>query len=278
MFDTHCHLNFKAYEGKVDEVIKRANNVDIGHILVPGTDIETSIKAVEIAGQHDGVYAAVGIHPHHVSTVKSEKLRVSNEKNSQFSELKKLLGNKKVLAIGEVGLDYFIYTKTKYGLCCVDEKTKGIQKGLFEAMIRLALEYDKSLILHNREAKDDFLKMIKDNWDEKLRGRTVFHCCEPDRELLDFAIEHNIFLGFDGDITYRIEKQEFVKKVPLELIVLETDSPYLVPEPLRSQKIFPNEPKNIVLIADFISRLTNTSINRLIRVAMENSKRLFRIT
>ncbi len=273
MFDTHCHLNFQCFAGKEKEVIDRAKTAGVNYFLVPGTDKQSSRKAVEIAQKYDGVYAAVGIHPHHV--YESQKSNVKSQ--NCISNLKMLLQQEKVVAVGEVGLDRHVYKNTKYDGYAVEETFIESQKVYLQEQINLALEYDKSLILHNREAKDDFLAVLKDKWDKKLVGRTVFHCCEPDEELLQFAIDHKIYIGVDGDVTYDPKKQAFVKKIPLDLLVLETDSPYLLPEPLRSQKLFPNEPKNIPLIAEFISKLKHTSINQLIEVTTNNAKRLFNL-
>jgi len=150
----------------------------------------------------------------------------------------------------------------------------------------LAIKYDKSLILHNREAREDILEVLREMWDKKLEGRTVFHCCEPDMELLEFAKKHKMFIGIDGDVTYwkkklfgfAQSKQEFIKKVPLEMLVLETDSPFLIPELSGSRSWTRyNEPKNIVLIAEFVAKLKNVSINRLIDTTTENAKKLFKI-
>lgn len=267
MFDTHCHLNFSAFKKNLTQVIQSAKESGVKNILVPGTDLKTSIKAVEIANNNDGIYAAVGIHPHHVYEF--------GVRSSEFGDIEKLLENPKVVAVGEVGIDKHPYEKTKYEDYSVNEKFVDSQKELFKNQIALALQHNKSLIIHNREAKEETLKLINEKWDVKLKGKTVFHCCEPDDELLSFAIEKGIFIGVDGDITYNKDKQEFVKKIPLEKLVLETDSPFLLPEPLRSQKKYPNEPKNIVMIAEFIANILNISVEKLGEITFENSRRLF---
>lgn len=286
LFDTHCHLNFKAFDGRVNEVIEKARKVGVTHIVIPGTDVETSNKAVEIAEKFDNVYAAVGIHPHHVyEKFKDQRSKIKVE----IQEIEKLLENKKVVAVGEVGVDRHIYRKTVYQAYQVDQELIELQKEYLKAQIDLALKYDKSIIFHNREAKTDFLGVIgKPAVAKALAGKAVFHCCEPDEELLEFAKNHKMFIGVDGDVTYRKDKQEFIKKVPLEILVLETDSPFLLPEPLKSQKKYPrlqrqkaglrggqaNEPKNLKLIAEFIAHLTNVSINQLIDTTTNNAKDL----
>ena len=289
MFDTHCHLNFKAFAGRVKEVITNANKAGITSIVIPGTDIESSIKAVNIAEKHDGVYAAVGIHPHHVFQINQ---RAENGKNqssefsrlsSDLSEIEKLITNSKVVAIGEVGVDRHYYNKTKYPNYQIDESFMDLQKEFLRQQIELAVKNKKSIIFHNREAKKDFLKMLTDYRSLITDNRCVFHCCEPDQELLDFATRFKIFIGVDGDVTYRKDKEEFIKKVPLELLVLETDSPFLLPRPRQDfgrqaiQLKFPNEPENLQLIANFIAETIGINFEELANITEENSRKLFQI-
>lgn len=276
MFDTHCHLNFKAFKNNYDQVIRNANQVGVQGIVIPGTDVETSKKAVEIAEKYDGVYAAVGIHPHHAC--------VGVGFPDPLLELEKLIAHPKVVAIGEVGLDKHEYRNTKYETYLVDDQFVKSQKEILIGQIKLAIKYEKSLILHNREAKKEMLEILSANWDKQFEEKTVFHCCEPDfvgigrdLSLLNFAIKHQMFIGVDGDVTYSKEKQEFVKKIPLEILVLETDSPYLLPEPLRSQKLYPNKPENIVTIVDYVARLRDQGKELIQKVTTENAKKLFQI-
>jgi len=275
MFDTHCHLNFSRFLGREQNVIDQAEKAGVTEIVVPGTDIKTSMKALELAKSHDNVYAAVGIHPHHVYECNANRVTCNVE--NMLKDIETLLTHPKVVAVGEVGLDKHYYQETKYADYTISQEFIELQKKLLTAQIQLAIQYKKSLILHNREAKKEFLAVITENWGEGLTYKTVFHCCKADQDLLSFAKEHHIFIGVDGDVTYDVKKQEFVKTIPLKLLVLETDSPYLLPEPLRSKKMFPNEPKNIPLIAQCISEITNTSIKRLIEVTTENAKRLFQL-
>ncbi len=307
MFDTHCHLNFKRFSGQVNDVVGRAKEFGVNYMLVPGTDYVSSQKSVEIAEKYEGVYAAVGIHPHHIFEIYNQSLKFLSQDQlasrlksgpvvprsfSEFEESRRhslaqttdlrknfdsLLPNKKVVAIGEVGIDRHIYRETKYADYKVGESFVELQKEYLKSQIVLAIEYDKSLILHNREAKTDILSVLAEKWDKKLAGHTVFHCCEPDGELLDFALRHNIYIGVDGDVTYNREKQVFIKKVPPTMLVLETDSPFLLPEPLRSQKLYPNEPKNLPLIAEFVGRLINQSVNSVIDITTINAKKLLRL-
>jgi len=279
MFDTHCHLNFSVFEGKVKRIINEAKKVGVDYFVVPGTDVETSKKAVEIAEKFDGVYAAVGIHPHHIYQYQISKIKYQK----YISNIKDLLKSKKVVAVGEIGLDKHYYKKTKYQNYQIDEEFFNLQKLFFIEQLKLAKKFKKSVILHNRQAKEDFVKILNDYWDNYFAGRMVFHCCEPDvgtiheLSLLDFAKEKNVFIGVDGDVTYNKKKQEFIKQVPLDLLVLETDSPFLTPKlSMRRSSHNKNEPKNLPLIAKFISTLLiNCSMNRFIEITTENAKRLF---
>src|SRR3989338_3396961 len=286
MFDTHCHLNFKAFEGRVEEVVNNEIEAGISLIVVPGTDRESSEEAVKIAERFSGVYAAVGIHPHHVFQINQKTENRKNQSSdfsyllSDLSEIEKLLVNPKVVAVGEVGVDRHYYSKTKYPNYNVYPEFIEGQKEFLNRQIDLGLKYNKSLIFHNREAKKDFLEVVRDKWDEKLAGRAVFHCCEPDSELLNFAKKHKIFIGIDGDITFREDKQEFIKTVPLDLLVLETDSPFLLPSQLRvgNKKRPANEPKNLQLVAVFIAELLRMKTKALVKITTENSKKLFQIS
>ncbi len=280
MFDTHCHLNFKAFDGNVDRIIADAQFAGVSFITIPGTDAATSKKAAEIALQYENVYAAVGIHPHHVYQIQNSEFRIMNSctktgMKEYIKEIEQLLQLPKVVAVGEVGVDRHEYRKTKYETYRVNSEFIATQKILFKEHVLLALRYDKSLILHNREAKHDLLEVLNEVWDTKLQGKTVLHCCEPDEELLAFAQKHTVFIGVDGDVTYRKDKQAFVKKIPLDLLVLETDAPFLLPEPLRSAKQFPNEPKHIPLIAECVARVTGTDTEKLMNMTEENGRKLF---
>lgn len=280
MIDTHTHLQFKAFEENVDEVIESAKASGIEKIIVVGTNLETSKKAITLAEKHDNLYTSVGIHPHHVFKHCHPALDAGSRKyiNEIISSLEKLINNPKVIAIGETGLDKHIYENTKYKNYEITDDFVKLQKFFFKEQIKLAIKHQKTLIIHNRQAVPELLEILNRNWDPFLEGRSVFHCCEPDQKLLDFATKNKVFIGIDGDITYDIKKQEFLKKIPTELLVLETDSPYFLPEPLRLRgggNPIQNEPKNVKIIAEFISHLLDIKLNQLKSIATSNSIQLF---
>ncbi len=265
LFDTHCHLNFEIFDNQEEAVLNRALGAGVDFCLVPGSNLITSKKAIILAKKHQTLFAAVGVHPHHAQ----EKI--------DFNELEDLVQNSQCSAVGEIGLDYHQYQETKHKQYQLDQHFKEDQKNLFVRQIELAKKYRKPIIFHNREAKEDILIIIKKHWNKKLEYKTVFHCCEPDEEVLAFAQKYNIFIGVDGDVTYWNKKALFIKKVPLEMLVLETDSPYLTPEPVKKEKSFPNEPKNLIFLAQFVAKLKNIPLSVLAPQTTANAKRLFNL-
>ncbi|MFH0773350.1 MAG: TatD family hydrolase [bacterium] len=271
--DTHCHLNFKRFNKTREQVLIEAQKNGVTMIIVPGTDISSSQNAVGLATQNEMLYAAIGIHPHHTFDTK----HTASTLQQDICELEKLIIHAKVIAVGEVGLDAHAYEDTKYPNYQISSTFMEAQKEYFIAQIRLAKQYKKSLIIHNRETKNDLLTILAKEWSEDMRFRSVFHCCEPDDELFEYAKIHNIFIGVDGDVTYGGEKAAFVQNIPLSMLVLETDSPFLLPEPLRAQKLYPNTPATIPLIAQCIAKLKGITVEEVAEVTTRNARKLFRL-
>ncbi|KUK84268.1 MAG: hydrolase, TatD family [Microgenomates bacterium 39_6] len=265
LFDTHCHLNFEAFDNQVKTVIDRAKRAGVGYFLVPGSNLPTSQRAINLAQKYQNVFAAVGVHPHHA------------QDQTNFKKLENLIKDPQAVAVGEIGLDYHQYRQTKYENYQVDEAFKNQQRELFQNQLKLAQKYQKPVIFHNREAKKDMLAILEKNWHKSFSGHTVFHCCEPDEELLDFAQKRQMFIGVDGDVTYWTKKQRFIKSVPLAWLVLETDSPYLTPEPIRQEKSFPNEPKNLKIIAETVAKIKDISLEKVIEQTKANAFSLFNL-
>lgn len=281
LFDTHCHLNFKPFIDREEVTLTAAKKSGVELFVVPGTDIVSSQKAVKTAQKYAGVYAAVGIHPHHIYEYHSIRnpgglVEYYNSLEKDMAKIENLLANSKVVAIGEVGIDRYYYRDTKYSKYIVDETFIELQAKALAEQIKLALKYDKALILHNRQAVDDILVVLSTHWDERLAGRTVFHCCEASERLLEFARKHEIYLGVDGDITWSKKKQRFIKEVPLGMLVLETDSPYLTPEPAKAKQKFPNEPANLTYVRDLLAKIKEISAQEVEEQTTKNALRLFR--
>jgi TatD DNase family protein len=274
LFDTHCHLNFQVFDKNWKKVIAEAKQEGVSSFLVPGTDLDTSKKAVLIAKEEKNAWVAVGIHPHHVFSLlyegeKSNPDKVSDQLDNLIAAIADLLKQEKVVAVGEAGLDRHYYQKTKYQNYQINEEFISLQKDVFIKQVELAIKHKKTLVVHNREAKGDLLPILADFQSPLAKIPVVFHCCEADLDLLEFAKKNHFFIGVDGDVCYSKKKQEFVKVVPLELLVLETDAPFLSPE-----RQFPNHPKNLKIIAQKVAEIKVTDEEELRRKVGENSRRL----
>lgn len=277
LVDTHCHLNFEALYDDADAVIQRARKNNVGIIVVPGSDIATSKKAIKLATRYEDIYAAVGIHPHHIYEYHGFDKPLDEQLKRDLVLIEELLSDAHVVAVGEVGIDRYYYRDTKYSKYAVDETFVELQKKALRKQMGFALTYGKSLILHNRLAVDDIVSVLTDQWDEKLSLKTVFHCCEADETLLAFATAKQIYLGVDGDSTWSKKKQRFIAAVPLERLVLETDAPYLTPEPARETQKFPNEPANLVYVRDMIAQIKSITPEEVAKQTSENAHTLFNI-
>lgn len=262
LIDTHAHLNFKAFKKDLEQVVNRATNAGIRKIIIPGAKVDSSRKAVEIAQKYNPCFAAVGIHPHHVADF------IELGKNKIADELKMLVNNKKVVAIGEVGLDYHEYK----GYPPIDEETKKRQKELLTLQIDIATEYKLPVIFHCRNAHDNQLEIIKN---QKLTG--VFHCFGGNKEHLKKVLDLGFFVGFDGNITYPENKnlQALVRYTPIDHLLLETDAPYLTPLPFRGQR---NEPSFLMHTAKFVSQLHTISVENILETTSRNALKLFRLS
>jgi TatD DNase family protein len=266
LIDTHCHLNFKAFKKILDQVLWQSSEAGVKKIIVPGSDLESSQKAVNLACHFIHLYAAVGIHPHHIDKLKIKKGKLINQ-------LKKLAKNNKVVAIGECGLDYYHYPKTKYKNYIVNNKFKNKQIELFKIHLKLAKEMKLPVIIHNRLASLDIQSVIN-NHQSAISG--VFHCFDGDEIFLKWVIKKGFYVGFDGNITYKKSLQNLVKMAPMDRILLETDSPFLTPEPLKSKKNFPNKPENIKIIAREIAKIKGISFITVVKKTTANAQKLFK--
>jgi len=251
--DTHTHLFFKNFDDDRDEVIKNAIASGVKYMLVPGTDIDTSKQAIELAEKYDAVYASVGVHPHDTK----------DWSNSLIEELKELAKHPKVVAIGEIGLDYFY-----------DFSPKDKQKQAFDKQIELALELNLPVIIHNRDSNEDIMEFARKYKNTPLKAQ--YHCFAGTVENARELVEMGHFISFTGNITFKKADsiREVISKVSVENILLETDSPFLTPEPFRGKR---NEPKNIPLIAEIIAKIHHLRIEDVARTTSWNAYKLFGI-
>lgn len=262
MIDAHCHLNLKGYENDLEEVIQRAKNVGVNKIINVGTSLETSKKAIKLAKKYEGLYASIGIHPHH-----ADKLEENWEE-----KLEELVKDEKVVSIGETGMDYFRYKSN--GIT-----NPNLQEDLFVKQIKLANKFKLPLQIHNRQAGDDILKVLNKHKKLLLKIPGVFHCFSGDVEFLKKVLELGFYVGFDGNITYEgIAKgettalSELIKETPLNRIITETDAPFLTPIPYRGSR---NEPGYVIIVASFIAQIKSISKDKIIEKTTENAHTLF---
>lgn len=265
MIDAHCHLNFKVFEKDVGEVVNRAKQAGVNKIINVGTNIESSQKAIELSERFTGLFATVGIHPHH-----ADKLENDWEK-----KLEDLAGEAKVIAIGETGMDYFSYESN--GIT-----DKNLQAELFQKQIKLACELKLPLQIHNRQAGNDILNILTQHKKNLSDPPGVFHCFSGNIEFLNKVLNLGFYVGFDGNITYKgLAKgettllSELVRHAPIEKIILETDSPYLTPVPHRGGR---NEPSYAIIVAESIAGIKEIPIEEVIEKTTLNAHTLFKIS
>lgn len=266
MIDVHCHLQFHAFEEDYDRVIKDALEKGLNIIINSSTSIESSQKAVEFAEKYENLYAIVGIHPHH-----SDKI----EKGWDRQLLKIAKSSKKVVGIGEIGLDYYSYASN--GIA--DPK---MQKEVFTRQIEIANELSLPLQIHNRQAGADILEILNSNKNFLRKNPPgMFHCMSGDVDFLKNVLDLGFYVGFDGNITYEgIAKgentplPELVKATPIERIVTETDAPYLTPIPHRGSR---NEPSYVIIVADFIAKIKGLEEKQVKEITTQNAHKIFNI-
>lgn len=253
--DTHCHLNFHTYKPDLDQVIARAVMTGVNHIVVPGLDLTSSRDAVDLADRYESVYAAVGVHPE----------EVENFNDNQLSSFEDLLTCKKVMAVGEIGLDYYHRQ---------DRKT--LQHEILKTFLELAIVHHKPVIMHSRESLKDLLIIL----DEVLtshnsKGFTgIFHAFEGDPAEAKVATAKGFYIGAGGPITYKkaLTKHAVFSKIPLSNIVLETDGPFLTPQFHRGKR---NEPSYIPLIAQRLAEIQQCDIKEVAECTTANAHNLF---
>lgn len=256
--DTHSHLNFKAFASDYDSAILRAQKAGVEKIIIVGSNLETSTKAVEIAKNYDFVYAAVGLHPIHVGDL-STSLEAGKFDETAFLKLAK---EKKVVAIGETGLDYY------HGRTNISN-----QQAVFLKHLCLANVVGKPVILHSRDAGQDILSILMT---QTPLPKGVFHCFSEDWQFAKVILDLGFYISFTGIITFskNYANLETVKNIPLEKILIETDSPYLTPEPHRGKR---NEPALVVEVAKKIAELRKIPVDVVADQTSKNALELFKI-
>ncbi|MCK5432448.1 MAG: TatD family hydrolase [Gammaproteobacteria bacterium] len=252
LVDSHCHIPMLGQDMEVDEVIANAKVLGVEHMLCVSVDLETYPEILSLAEQYDCIYASVGVHPN---------TRLQEEVTHET--LVQLASNDNVIAIGETGLDYFR-----------SEGDLDWQRERFRTHIRAAKSVNKPLIIHTRDVGEDITRILQEEGANEVGG--VMHCFVEDWEIAQKAMELNFYISFSGIVTFKNAKevQEVAKQVPLERMLVETDSPYLTPAPYRGR---PNQPGYTRYVAEFIAELHGTSLEQVADQTTANFFKLFKI-
>lgn len=253
LFDTHVHLNADQYEEDLQEVIERARNEEVMNMVVVGFDRKTIQKAMELVEEYDFIYAAVGWHPVDAIDMTEEDLLWIEE----------LASHEKVVAIGEMGLDYHW-----------DKSPKDIQKEVFRKQIQLAKRVKLPIVIHNRDATADVVQILKEEDAKEVGG--IMHCFTGSLEVAKECMEMNFYISFGGPVTFKNAKKpkEVVKEIPLDMLLIETDCPYLTPHPYRGKR---NEPGYVRFVAEEIAALRGMSVEEVAEKTTANAKKIFGI-
>lgn len=256
LIDTHCHLTDEKLAGNLEEVLLKANEAGVKKIVVPSTSLEDSKNVVKIAEKYVEVFGLVGIHPENIAHLSFSIAQLRGE-------LAKLAGSsEKVVGIGEIGLDFHYDTK---------KKGKDAQIGLFKAQMELAIKLNLPVAIHMREAEEEMKGIITSS--ERL-PRGQFHCWAGSEGLLKLVLDKGFYVSFCGNITYPSADnlRGLAKLVPLDRLLLETDSPYLSPEPVRGSV---NIPSNVKILAEYLANLLRIPVETLINQTTKNAKCLY---
>ena len=252
LFDTHAHMDDRAFDADRQELLTNLPNQQIALLMNPGCSLESSRNAVALANQFDYIYAAVGSHPDAADEVCDEVLDAYRRLCRE---------NPKVKAIGEIGLDYHY-----------EDIPREIQLSAFRAQMELARELKLPAIVHEREAHEDGLQVVKDF--PEVTG--VFHCYSGSAEMAKILVDKGWYIGFTGVLTFKNARKavEVAKAIPLDRLVLETDCPYMSPEPFRGKR---NDPGRLYRMAERLAEIKELPLEEIHRVTLENGKRLYRI-
>ena len=252
LFDTHAHMDDRAFDDDREELLSSLPGQGIALLMNPGCSLASSRAASRLSQEYDYIYAAVGSHPDAADEVDEEVLE-------EYRKLCKL--NPEIKAIGEIGLDYHY-----------EDIPRDIQQRAFRMQLELARELDLPVIVHEREAHEDGLKIIAEF--PEVTG--VFHCYSGSAEMAKLLVERGWYIGFTGVLTFKNARKavEVAQSIPLERIVLETDCPYMSPEPFRGKR---NDPSRLCYMAEKLAQLRSLPVERIHEITVENGKRLYRI-
>ena len=279
LFDTHAHYNDEKFDNDRKQVIQDIYNSNVTMLINAGYSVESSIKGLEIAKDYDWMFNIVGVSPNDIAEgvdeidkqisriedlVKKDQNIVKDVESDTAESLNIVNNNRKIVAIGEIGLDYYW-----------NKENKALQKYAFIKQIELANEYNLPIVIHTREAVDDTIDILKNKIEATKKG--VFHCCPLNRELVKQALKIGFYISFAGPVTFKNSKNanEIIQMVPLDKMVIETDSPYLAPEPHRGTR---NDSRNVKYIAEKIANVKEMSLEDIAKITYKNAMKIFEIT
>ena len=256
LFDSHAHLDDEKFDEDREEIIKKIHQ-EIDKFTSVGYDLQGSQKAIELSNKYDFIYATCGISPNDIPQTEEELWEMLDK----IKELAKT--NNKVVAIGEIGLDYYW-----------NKENKELQKKAFIKQINIANELDLPIVIHTREAVMDTLEILKQH---EVKNKGIFHCCPLNRELVKEGLKLGFYISFAGPITFKNSKNanEIIELVPNDRILIETDSPYLSPEPLRGRR---NDPRNVKYMAQKVADVKQISIEEVASFTYDNTCKIFKIS
>ena len=257
-FDSHSHYNDEKFDEDREEIIKDTYESGITKFVCAGYNIESSLFSLELSKKYDFIYSICGISPNDIPQSEEELWKDI----AKITEIVKENKSKKLVAIGEIGLDYYW-----------NKENKELQKEAFEKQIDLANELELPIVIHSRDASVDTIEMIRTH---KVNKAGIFHCCQPNQEMVRQALELGYYISFAGPITFKNSRNapDVIKMVPLDRILIETDSPYLTPEPNRGKR---NDCRNVKYVAQKIAELKNVPLEEIAKITYDNAKRIFEI-
>lgn len=257
LFDSHCHLNDEKFNEDRDELILKLNNEGVEKLVTAGYSLESSKEAINLASRYNFIYATIGISPNDIP----DNINGIKEEIDQLSELYKT--SEKIVAVGEIGLDYHWNTGNK-----------DLQQYAFIEQIKLANKLELPIQIHTRDAVMDTMDILKTN---QVKYGGIFHCCPFNRELVKEGLKLGFYISFAGPTTFKNSKNasEIINMVPDDRFLVETDSPYLSPEPYRGKR---NDPRNVQYILRKIAQVKEKTFEEVQNMAYENAKRIFRIS
>ena len=255
LFDSHSHYNDEKFDNDRDNIIEETLASGVFNFIVAGYNIEGSIKALEISKKYKEVYATAGISPNDVEDIKYKV-------DESILKIEEIAKNKKVVAIGEIGLDYYW-----------NKENKDLQKEVFIKQIELANKLDLPIVIHTRDAFVDTIEILKQN---NVNRKGIFHCCPLNQELVKEAVKLGYYISLSGVITFKNAKnvKDILELIPDDKLLIETDSPYLSPEPLRGTR---NNSMNVKYVAGKIAEIKNKELEEIADLTNKNAKRIFNI-